>query len=77
MFAGALKAGDELEQVVFTDSRLGNDGAQRRLAFGQGSRLVDDECVNLAEYLQRLRITDEDPSASSATSAHHNGHGGG
>ena len=77
MFARALKAGDELQQVVFVDARLGNDGAQCRLAFREGSRLVDDECVNLAEYFQRLRISDEDAGASPATGAHHNGHGSG
>src|ERR1017187_6477215 len=77
MFARALKAGDELQQVVFVDARLGNDGAQCRLAFREGSRLVDDECVNLAEYLQRLRIADEDAGASPATSTHHDRHGSG
>src|ERR1035441_3617043 len=77
MFAGSLKAGDELEQVVFVDARLGNDGAQCRLAFGQGSRLVDDERVYFAKYLQRLRIADEDAGASPTTSAHHDCHGSG
>src|ERR1017187_10474965 len=77
MFARALKAGDELQQVVFVDAGLGNDGAQCRLAFREGTRLVDDECVNLAEYFQRLGIADEDAGASSAASTHHNGHGSG
>src|ERR1017187_8945364 len=77
MFAGALKAGDELEQVGFLDAWLKNDGTKRRLTFGEGAGLVDDECVDLAKYLQRLCIANENACASPATGALHDRHGRG
>src|ERR1035441_6610824 len=75
MFAGALKAGDQLQQAGFVDARLGNDGTQRWFAFGEGSRLVDDERVNLAKCLKRLRVAYENAGASPTAGAHHNRHG--
>src|ERR1035437_8607180 len=77
VFTGALKAGDELEQAGFLDTWLRNDGTKRRLTFGEGSGLVDDECVNLAKYFQRLSIANENACASPATGAHHDRHGRG
>jgi len=75
VFAGALKTGDKLEQAGFLDTWLRNDGTKRRLTFGECSGLVNDECVNLAEYLQRLSIANENTCASPATGAHHDSHG--
>src|ERR1039458_11656 len=77
MFAGALKAGDKLQQVRFLEAWLGNDGTQRRLALGEGSRLVDDERIYLAEDLQCLCIADEDACTCPATRTHHDSHGRG
>jgi hypothetical protein len=58
-------------------SRLGNDRTQRRLPFCEGSRFVDDQCVDFAEDFERLRIANEDAGASPAAGAHHDRHGRG
>jgi len=44
------------------------------IAFGKGSRLVDDERVHLAKCLKRLRVAYENAGASPAAGAHHDCH---
>src|SRR5438270_168194 len=47
------------------------------LAFCEGARLINDQRVNISQYLQRLRIANQHTGASSASRADHDRHGSG
>ena len=48
---------------------------ERRLALGQGARLVDDERVDLLQRLQGLGVLDQHTGGGAATGADHDRHG--
>ena len=75
MFARALQACNQLQELLFADAGLRKHGVQCRLAFGERAGLIDDQGTYLAEGFKRLCIPDQDARAGSATCADHDRHG--
>ncbi len=77
MFAGALDAGREPQNLALLKSCRGNDGDDLRLAFGQRPRLVDHQRVDLFHALQRFGVLDQHAGLRAAPDADHDRHRGG
>ncbi len=74
MFAGALHAGREPQNLGLLKSGGGNDRDNLRLALGQRSRLVDHQRVDLFHALQRFGILDQHAGLRAAPDADHDRH---
>ena len=60
MFAAALEAGRETQDVHFGEALVRKDRRHRRTSFCQGAGLVQNEGVDLLETLERLGVLDQD-----------------
>ena len=74
MFALLFQAGNRLQKLRLVNALGGDDGADLRLALGEGSRLIHDQRVHFFHHLQGFRIAHQDSLAGAAARAHHDGH---
>ena len=77
MFAGALDARRQPQNIGLLKSAGSNDRDHLGLALGQRSRLVDHQRVDLFHALQRFGILDQHAGLGAASDAHHDRHRGG
>ena len=71
MLAPRLQRGRQAQHLVLLEAGRGFDPGQGRLAFGQGSGLVDDERVDRSEPLQCRGIAHQDAGLGAAAGRHH------
>src|SRR3546814_8318851 len=74
MFAAALEARGNPEEVLLLEAVRDFNGDDRGLAFGQRPGLVDDERVDLLHPFKRLGILDQHPGFGAAPHADHDRH---
>ena len=77
MLALSFQAGQCLQKPGLVDAFGGEDGADFRLALGEGSGLIDDQRVYFLHRFQGFRVADQDALPGAAAGAHHDGHGRG
>ena len=63
-----------MQQFVFADPGRRPHRHDPGLALGQGAGLVDDQCVDLFEPLERLRVLDQDARSRAPPDADHDRH---
>ena len=61
MLACFLKTGYRLQKVILIEPFSRNDGCEARLAFCQGSGLIDDEGVDLLKARSSIRAESPEP----------------
>lgn len=74
MFAGTFKAGGETKQLILGPWCESLNRNQARLAFGQRTRLVHYDRIDLLHDLQRFRVLDQHAGDSATTSSDHDRH---
>ena len=74
MFAAALDAGGEAQDLRLVKAAAGDDRDHLRLAFGQRAGLVDHQRVDLFHPLQRFGILDQHAGLRAAADADHDRH---
>ena len=72
MLRHLLETRRDAKNVIIVDAGLGRENpSDGRPAFGQRSRLVENDHVDLASALQRLAVFDEDAAARTDAGTHH------
>src|SRR5216683_2858740 len=75
MLTLSFQASQGLQKPGLIDALGGADGADFRLALGEGSGLIDDQRVYFLHGFQGFRVADQDPLPRATAGAHHDGHG--
>ena len=74
MFAGALDAGGQPQEIGLGKSRGRNDRDHLRLAFGQRAGFVDHQRVDLLHALERFGVLDQHAGLRAAPDTDHDRH---
>ena len=77
MLAGAFQGCGDGQQLIFSDTALGQDVPHLRLALGEGAGFVQHHRVHRLNGFQRLPAFDQDAVLGPLAGAHHDGGGGG